>query len=81
MAIAKTKTKVVRILLVDAMGKEKETISTLAFKVGVDRTMIYNMINCRRDGDFSLWKKIQEVLSLKDSEMWAIITTTKRIYR
>ena len=81
MAIAKTKTKVVRILLVDAMGKRKETITSLAFKVGVDRSMIYNMINCRRDGDFSLWKKIQEVLSLKDTEMWSIITTTKRIYR
>ena len=81
MAIAKTKTKVVRILLVDSMGKRKETITSLAFKVGVDRSMIYNMINCRRDGDFSLWKKIQEVLSLKDTEMWSIITTTKRIYR
>lgn len=81
MAIAKTKTKLIRPLLLEAMGKKRETYNSLAVKLGMNPTGLYYIINCKRDGDFSTWKKIQEALSLKDSEMWLIITTTKRVYR
>lgn len=81
MASAKTKTKVVRILLIESMGKKKETATSLCVKTGLEYSMLYSIINCRRDGTFGVWKKIQEALSLKDSEMWTIINTTKRVNR
>lgn len=81
MATAKTKTKVIRPLLLQVMGEKKETITSLSFKLGIDRSMLDCLINCKRDGSIEIWKKIQETLHLKDSEVWSIITTTKRIYR
>ena len=81
MAVAKTKTKVVRPLLIEAMNKKSVDIKSLAEKTKLDFSFIYNLINCKRDGSFDNWKKIQEVLSLKDKDMWAIITTTKRVNR
>ena len=81
MAEAKTKTKVVRNLLIEEMKKRKMSIKDLAAAIGITRFGLYNIINCYRSGDLEVWKKIQEVLSIKDSQMWSIITTTKRIYR
>ena len=80
MAQAKTKTKVIRYLLLEKI-EGKISYKDLSEKTGIERTTIYNLITCRRDGDLQTWRKIQEALSLKDSEMWSIIFTTKRIYR
>ena len=81
MANAKTKTKVVRYLLIEKLEEKRISFKEFSEKIGVERTSLYNLINCRRDGDFATWRKIQEALSLKDSEMWGIIFTTKRIHR
>lgn len=81
MALAKTKTKVVRILLLEKMKEKEISITKLSLLTGFNRGTIDNLINCRRYGEIPAWKKIQEALSLKDKDMWAIINTTKRIYR
>ena len=81
MAIPNTKTKVVRNLLIEALARKKMSPYDLAKKIGVHPSTVYLLINCDRDGEFETWKKIQEVLSLKDNEMWSIIITTKRVYR
>ena len=81
MASAKTKTKVVRILLVEAMSKKGESYISLSKKLGIEQTALYRILNCNREGTIDTWRKIQEALSLKDSEMWSIINTTKRVNR
>ena len=77
----KTKTKLIRPLLLEAMQKKNETINSLSQKTKLHFSTIYNLLNCNRDGDFEVWLKIQKVLSLKDKDMWAIIHTTKRVLR
>lgn len=81
MAIAKTKTKVIRPLFVEALERKKVTPYALAKKLNVNFSTVYLLINCDREGSIGTWKKIQEVLSLKDNEMWSIINTTKRVNR
>ena len=81
MALAKTKTKVIRYLLIEALEKRKISAQELSKIANIEYSAVYNIINCRRDGELATWRKIQEALSLKDNEMWAIINTTKRVYR
>ena len=72
MATAKTKTKVIRPLLLQVMGEKKETITSLSFKLGIDRSMLDCLINCKRDGSIEIWKKIQETLEAeKEAAMQA----------
>ena len=81
MAKAKTKTTIVRSLLIEAREKKHLTTQALAKLIGVDNSYMFLVEHNKKNASISTWKKIQEALSLKDKDMWAIITTTKRINR
>ena len=81
MAIAKTKTTMVRNLLIEARTKKGLSMDDLAKLTGLDRSTIYLIEHNKRGGTFEIWLKIQQALSLKDRDMWTIINTTKRVNR
>lgn len=81
MAQPKTKTIVVRPLLIEAREKKHLTSQALAKLIGVDNSYIFFLEHNKRSGNISVWRKIQEALALKDKDMWLIINTTKRINR
>lgn len=81
MGTAKTKTVVIRPLLIEAREKKHLTIQDLAAKVGVDRSYIFLLEHNKKNASIVIWNKIKEVLSLKDKDMWIIINTTKRVNR
>lgn len=81
MGTAKTKTVVIRPLLIEAREKKHLTTQDLAKVLKVDNSYIFLLEHNKKNASISMWKKIQEALALKDKDMWAIITTTKRINR
>ena len=81
MATAKTKTVVIRPLLIAARKKAHLSRAQLADKANIDRTYLFLLEHNKRLGDLKVWRKIQEALSLKDNEVWSIINTTKRVNR
>ena len=81
MPLAKTKTVVVRPLLIDARKKTGMSVKDLADRVGVDPSYIFLLEQNKKTATVDVWLKIQEALKLKDRDMWNIINTTKRINR
>lgn len=53
------------------------TQSDVAEKIGISLSL-YNLIeNGKRVGSIETWKKIQELFSLSDKEMWSIMKDEK----
>ena len=70
----------IRNLLIQSRTKKGLSINALAKACGLaNHTAIAHLENCINDGQISTWKKIQKVLSIKDKDMWAVITTYKYV--
>ena len=70
----------IRHLLKEARLKKGLTLSAAAKACGLsNHTAISNLENCLFDGEIATWKKIQKGLSIKDKDMWAVITTYKYV--
>lgn len=70
----------IRYLLIEARQKKNLTLAAAAKLCGLsNHSALQHLETCLYSGDIATWKKIQKGLSIKDKDMWKIITTYKYV--
>ena len=70
----------IRILLKEAREKKGYNYSQMGKLLKLSSHTPYLLIEtCKREASIQMWKKIQKILEIKDSNMWIVITTYKYV--